>query len=73
MDAREFFAISYCRTTADDASKDTEVMNIHGLDVDVHRNLVDALRQVRRYLISTGLKPLVWVDQLCINQADAVE
>lgn len=73
LDGREFFALSYCRTTTSDASSDTDVINIQGVDFDVSRNLVDAMLQARGHLSRTGSAPIVWVDQLCINQSDAAE
>jgi hypothetical protein len=70
---RHFSALSYCRSASNDASDETDVIIIHGLEFSLHRNLVDAMRLMRRQLDPETSRHLVWIDQLCINQTDPTE
>lgn len=50
-------------------SRDIVSIDINGYQIDVTRNLKDALKRLR----SIDTKHLVWIDALCINQRDGQE
>ncbi|KAK4446770.1 heterokaryon incompatibility protein-domain-containing protein [Podospora aff. communis PSN243] len=63
----QYFALSY---VWGDAS-DTEIIKVNGHDFHATKNLVAALRQLRvSHSHETGA---LWVDAICINQADISE
>ncbi|KAJ9602679.1 hypothetical protein H2200_012873 [Cladophialophora chaetospira] len=68
--AGRYIALSYC---AGDPNSTTEI-NLNGVVFNVFAGLGEALRRIRRDKeFIPGMKHLVWVDQICINQTDAEE
>jgi Heterokaryon incompatibility protein (HET) len=74
----KFYALSYCWGDVDVSGK----LRINGEGVTARENLVAALRHIPRYLDETWLIHLydvnrqcryIWIDALCINQADKEE
>lgn len=66
-----FTTISYC---AGDPSN-TETITVNGIQFQAFANLAHALRQARYYWKENqeDRELLLWVDQVCINQADSTE
>lgn len=67
--APEYVALSYCWGDL----KDTKVIVVNGWSTKVTANLEDVLRKMRMHGASNTGKIRVWVDALCINQADLEE
>ncbi|KAJ4267158.1 hypothetical protein NW762_003258 [Fusarium torreyae] len=68
---KQYLALSYC---AGDA-RNTKTIIVNGARCNVFANLHHALRAVRRYWKKHADQQdfLLWVDQLCINQANLTE
>ncbi|KAH7250326.1 heterokaryon incompatibility protein-domain-containing protein [Fusarium redolens] len=67
---KRYLALSYC---AGDPT-DTKDILVNGVKCNIFANLHHALVLARRYWIrSSRQSPLLWIDQLCINQHDLKE
>lgn len=69
----EYQAISYCAGDPDT----TAVVTVKRIPFNAFIGVMHTLRQARRtyhsYLKDGIVAPLLWVDQICINQSDPVE
>lgn len=66
VEASHFEALSYAWT---EQTIDDPTININGHTVKVRQSLADALHRFRRRDVSRNM----WIDAVCINQADALE
>ncbi|KAF1992388.1 hypothetical protein K402DRAFT_295268, partial [Aulographum hederae CBS 113979] len=67
----QFTAISYCAGN----SQDTKAIIVDGIQFNVFANLEHALRKTKNFWAKTHPDKdcFLWVDQICINQADLAE
>ncbi|KAL7905310.1 heterokaryon incompatibility protein domain-containing protein [Trichoderma velutinum] len=65
----KFEALSYTWGT----EKANEAIILNGFPFEVGKNLLDALRFLRRQATSNKERQLFWIDAICINQSDVPE
>ena len=68
-DKPKYWALSYVWG----APKDTEPICIEGQTFMATRNLRDALKRVRNIMTTATIDLQLWIDAICINQADMTE
>lgn len=73
MTCPSYHALSYVWGDGSSGHHQKTTLQLDGVEISATKNLLDALRQLRHSIAGGGEQLCVWIDALCINQADVAE